>query len=115
MFWTPVAARDPAMPVAAPLPEDPPDPPAMLAADCDVDPVPVFAETFDPRVLERKLRASRPKPPRLPRNCGANSDAYRSADVVPVSRSVCTTGPAATTWVRTAAIVAALRARIWPV
>jgi len=47
---------------------------------------------YEREVREARLELS-PRPPRLPRNCGASKAAYRSAAVTPVSRMVSSTQP----------------------
>lgn len=70
-----------------PEPPDPPYPPELPPADTNVPEIVEVRELRDPMLVLRPL------PPLLPRNWGASSDAYFSAAVVPVRRSVRSTLP----------------------
>jgi hypothetical protein len=110
------------LPALAPPPPPPPLPPPLLLLEESADPPEDVAEATeadeedveDPEelrelLLELLLGTVRVEPEtdaesgpcRLPRNCGATSEAYLSAAVVPVSRTVRSRPPAKALTVRT--------------
>lgn len=86
--------------------EEEDEPVALPEADELVEAVEELEELLLPPVLPPPP----PPPPRMPRNCGAASEANLSADVTPVSRMDRSSVPAATTAVRTSTVPEPVRA-----
>ncbi|HEX2726058.1 MAG TPA: hypothetical protein VHN20_09590 [Beijerinckiaceae bacterium] len=79
-------------------PEDPDVPPLVEPPEEDV----LLCETWDDPPLPPRIRLLLSRKLRLPRSWGVSKDANRSAEVVPLTRSVRSTGPFQTVAVRIA-------------
>jgi len=104
-----LAPPPPSLPPPLLLLEESADPPEDVAEATEADEEDEDPEELRELVLELLLGTVRVEPEtdaesgpcRAPRNCGATSEAYLSAAVVPVSRTVRSRPPAKTLTVRT--------------